>query len=48
MTAVSLTCREKVIKVFNVSLQLFNLMVSSSKVDNDIHAIDKMRHTLLD
>jgi len=48
MVAVSLTCFEKVIKVFNISLQLFNLIVASSKVDNDILAVDKMRHALED
>lgn len=31
--AVSLTSREKVIKVFSVSLQLLNLMISSQKVE---------------
>jgi hypothetical protein len=31
--AVSLACKEKVIKVLNVSLALFNMMVSSSKID---------------
>lgn len=33
--AVGQTCREKVIKVFNVSLHMLNLMISSSKVDQD-------------
>ena len=33
--AVGQTCREKVIKVFNVSLHMLNLMISSSKIDGD-------------
>jgi hypothetical protein len=33
--AVGICCREKVIKVFNVALALFNHMVSSSKIDQD-------------
>jgi len=32
-SAVSSTCREKVIKVFNVALSLFNLIVSSTQVE---------------
>ena len=31
--AVGQTCREKVMKVFNVSLHMLNLMISSSKLD---------------
>ena len=31
--AVSLTCREKVIKVFSVALQLLNLLISSTKIE---------------
>jgi hypothetical protein len=27
LAAVSLTCRDKVIKVFNISLQLFNMVI---------------------
>ena len=30
--AVSVTCRERVMKVFNISLHLFNILVSSSKI----------------
>ena len=30
--AIGVTCREKVMKVFNVSLQLFNILVSSAKI----------------
>ena len=37
--AVGQTCREKVMKVFNVSLHMFNLMISSSKLDQDPAAI---------
>ena len=32
-SAVAQTCREKVIKVFSVSLQLLNLMISSTKIE---------------
>ena len=37
--AVGQTCREKVIKVFNVSLHMLNLMISSSKIDGDAASI---------
>lgn len=39
LAAVSLTCREKVIKVFNVSLGLFNMIMQSSRIEHDIRAI---------
>ena len=32
---VAVTCREKVMKVFNASLQLFNVLVSSAKIQQD-------------
>ena len=32
-SAVAQTCREKVIKVFSVSLQLLNIMISSTKIE---------------
>ena len=41
--AVGQTCREKVIKVFNVSLHLFSLMISSSKIDQDPPSIAMFR-----
>ena len=44
--AVGQTCREKVMKVFNVSLHLFNLMISSSKVDQDPASIAIFRQTI--
>ena len=43
LAAVSLTCRDKVIKVFNVSLQLFNMVVQSSRVERDVAAVKKLR-----
>ena len=33
VATVSVTCREKVMKVFNVSLQLFHSLITSSKID---------------
>ena len=33
VAAISITCKEKVIKVFSVSLQLLNLLVSSTKIE---------------
>lgn len=39
LAAVSLTCRDKVIKVFNISLQLFNMIMQSSRIEHDIRAI---------
>lgn len=35
LAAVSMTCRDKVIKVFNLSLQLFNMVVQSSRIERD-------------
>ena len=43
LAAVSLTCRDKVIKVFNVSLQLFNMVVQSSRVERDVASVNKIR-----
>ena len=37
--AIGQTCREKVMKVFNVSIHLFNLIISSSKIDQDMESI---------
>jgi len=44
--AVSICCREKVIKVFNVALALFNHMVSSSKIDQDNTLFNKFFQTI--
>ena len=33
MSAISLTSREKVIKVFSISLQLLSLLISSTKIE---------------
>ena len=33
MAAVGQTCKEKVMKVFNISLHMLNLMISSSKIE---------------
>ncbi len=46
LAAVNLTCRDKVIKVFNVSLQLFNMVVQSSRVERDVAAVNKIRSIL--
>ena len=46
LAAVSLTCRDKVIKVFNVSLQLFNMVVQSSRVEKDVAAVNKLRSVI--
>ena len=39
MAAVSSTCREKVMKVFNISLHMLNLMISSSKIEASSEAM---------
>ena len=39
VATVSVTCREKVMKVFNISLQLFHSLITSSKIDQDPKAI---------
>jgi len=46
LAAVSATCREKVIKVFNISLQLFNMVVQSSRVEKDFSAMTKVKSCL--
>ena len=45
--AVSLTSREKVIKVFSVSLQLLNLMISSQKIEKSGQT-DVLRNTIVE
>lgn len=42
LAAVSLTCRDKIIKVFNLSLQLFNLVIQSTRVERDQAAVAKL------
>jgi len=44
--SVSVASREKVIKVLNVSLALFNMMVSSSKIDQDANVMRKFYGTV--
>lgn len=44
--AVAETSREKVIKVFNCSLQLFNMIVSSSRVDQEQSAMGALLDTV--
>ncbi len=46
LAAVSLTCREKVIKVFNISLQLFNMVAQSSKIERDLVATKRLINML--
>lgn len=41
LAAVSCTCNEKVIKVFNLSLQLFNLVMQASRVSHDSTSLSK-------
>ena len=43
MAAVSSTCREKVMKVFNLSMQMLNLMISSSKIEASSEAMSIFR-----
>ena len=45
--AVGVTCREKVMKVFNVSLQLFNILVSSAKIQQDPNAVAVFKDTMM-
>jgi hypothetical protein len=42
LAAVSFSCRDKVIKVFNISLQLFNLIMQSPRVERDSIATKKV------
>ena len=46
LMAIGLTCRDKVIKVFNLSLQLFNMVLQSSRVERDVAAVNKVRSVL--
>ena len=48
LKAVSLTCREKIVKVFNLSLQLFNIIVQSTRVEKDHKATTAMSRLLRD
>ena len=47
ISAVSLTCKEKVIKVFTVSLQLMNLLVSSQKIEKE-GAAEVLKNTIVE
>lgn len=47
LAAVGVTCREKVIKVFNVTLQLFNMVVQSSRIERDIMCTRKLIQVLI-
>ena len=42
--AIDLTCREKVIKVFNYSLQLMSLIISSSNLEQNMDAIESFKY----
>ena len=42
---VGVTCREKVMKVFNSSLSLFNILVSSTKIQQDPQTINTFKDT---
>ena len=46
MAAVGHTCREKVQKVFNVSLHMLSLMISSSKIEASEEAMAIFRSCL--
>ena len=48
MATVSCTCREKVMKVFNMSMQMLNLMISSSKIESSPEAMSIFRFQLTD
>jgi hypothetical protein len=45
--AVGLTCKEKVMKVFSVSLQLLNLLVSSTKIEKS-GATTQLKNTIVE
>ena len=46
-SAVSLTCKEKVIKVFSISLQLLNLLISSAKIEKS-GSTEVLRNTIVE
>lgn len=41
--AIDLTCKDKVIKVFNHSLQLLNLLITSPKVESSVAASENFK-----
>lgn len=45
--AIDITCREKVIKVLNISLQLLNLLTTSGKVEQS-NAIETFKNTFIE
>lgn len=45
--AVDLTCKEKVIKVFNLSLQLLNLLTTSPKVEQQ-GIVDSFKNVIIE
>jgi len=44
---VSLTCKEKVIKVFSISLQLLNLLISSTKIEKS-NVSDVLKNSIVE
>ena len=47
VAAIGLTCREKVIKVFSVSLQLLNLLINSTKIEKS-DAAEVLKNTIIE
>lgn len=45
--AIDLTCKEKVIKVFTLSLQLLNLMITSAKIEEHSGAIECFKNVAM-
>lgn len=48
LAAVSLTCRDKIIKVFNLSLQLFNIVIQSTRVERDPKSVQVLCKAMKD
>ena len=45
--AIDVTCKEKVIKVLNLSLQLLNLMISSAKLEQST-AVETFKNVFIE
>lgn len=46
--AVDITCKEKVVKVFNLCLQLLTLLITSAKIENSDLAIDNFKRVFIE
>lgn len=47
MISIDLTCKEKVIKVFSLSLQLLNLLITSAKIEETSGVMEAFKNVFI-